>query len=86
MPVGSPHPFPMVYDESKGWFESASAKPLPHHSEGAAACGGKGMKQSWRTWEGRPGDMGGSPLARTGVVSTVGVHGQTKKYGWYFAL
>jgi len=80
MPVGSPHPFSVGCNESKGWFGSAAAKPLLLHSTGAAVRGGKGVKQSWRTWEERPGGVG-SPLAGTGVASAFGVHSQTMKRG-----
>lgn len=83
MPVGSPH-FPMGCNESKGWFGSASTESLLHHS-GGAAYGGKGMKQSWRTWEDRPGGKT-SPLTRTGMGPAVGVHSQTKKNGLCFVL
>lgn len=73
MPVSFPHPFPMGYNESKSCFGSASAEPLLHHSKGAAVCVGKGMKESWRAWEDRPGGMG-FPLVKTGLVSAVGDH------------
>lgn len=64
MHVGSLHPFPVSWGESKGWFGSAAAKPLLHHSGGAAAYGGKMTKRSRRSWEDKP-------LARAGVVSAI---------------
>lgn len=45
----------------------------------------EGMKQTWGTWEDRPGGKG-SPLTRTGMGPAVGVHSQTKKNGLCFVL